>query len=60
LAGHSSVGGVIDHSDWEAEMRRITQSTFVFRTSLLTGIIFVLAAVLPMAALAGGGDPSGI
>ena len=60
LAGGSTVGGVIDHSTREAEMRRITECSFVFHTSLVTGFILVLAAVLPLAALAGGGDPGGI
>jgi hypothetical protein len=41
-------------------MRRITDGSYVLRTSLLTGFILVLAAVLPLAALAGGGDPGGI
>jgi hypothetical protein len=41
-------------------MSRITHSTFGIRVSLLTGFILVLAAVLPLAALAGGGDPGGI
>ena len=41
-------------------MSRITRSTFVVRLSLLTAFISVVAVVLPLAALAGGGDPGGI
>jgi hypothetical protein len=40
-------------------MRRITQSSFALRVSLLTAFIVVIAAVLPLVALAGTGDPLG-
>jgi hypothetical protein len=41
-------------------MRRITQSSFGLRVSLLTAFIFVIAAVVPLVALAGNGDPTGV
>ena len=59
LAGGSTVGGVIDHSTREAEMRRITQSTFGIRLALMTSFISVVAVLLPLVALAGTGDPTG-
>ena len=40
-------------------MHRITHSCFAVRVSLLTAFIVVLAAVLPLAAQAGTGDPLG-
>lgn len=40
-------------------MRRITHSSFALRVSLLTAFIVVLAALLPLVALAGTGDPTG-
>jgi hypothetical protein len=40
-------------------MRRITHSCFAVRISMLTAFILVLAAVLPLVALAGTGDPLG-
>jgi hypothetical protein len=41
-------------------MRRITHQLYGIRFVLATGIVFALAAILPLAALAGGGDPGGI
>ncbi len=41
-------------------MSRITRSTFGIRVSLLTAFISVVAATVPLVALAGSGDPSGI
>jgi len=41
-------------------MSRITRNTFGIRVSLLTAFISVVAAVVPLVALAGSGDPSGI
>lgn len=41
-------------------MRRIAQHSFGLRVSMLTGLIFILAAVMPVVALAGQGDPSGV
>jgi hypothetical protein len=40
-------------------MRRITHSSFALRVSLLTAFVFVVAAVVPLVALAGTGDPLG-
>jgi hypothetical protein len=40
-------------------MRRIKESSFALRVSLLTAFIVVIAAVLPLVALAGTGDPLG-
>jgi len=40
-------------------MRRIAHRSFALRVSLLTAFIVVLAAVLPLVALAGTGDPTG-
>jgi len=40
-------------------MSRITQSTFGIRISLLTAFIGVMAAIVPLVALAGSGDPTG-
>ena len=41
-------------------MSRITRNTFGVRLSLLTAFISVVAVVVPLAALASGGDPTGI
>ena len=41
-------------------MSRITRSTFGVRISLLTAFFTVVAVVVPLAALAGSGDPTGI
>jgi hypothetical protein len=41
-------------------MSRITRSTFGVRISLLTAFISVVAVVMPLVALAGNGDPTGI
>jgi len=41
-------------------MRRIFTHSFGLRVSLMTGVMLVLAAVMPLVALAGNGDPSGI
>lgn len=41
-------------------MRRITHHGFTVRVSLLTGFILVAAAVFPLVALAGQGNPGGI
>jgi len=41
-------------------MSRITRSAFGIRVSLLTAFISVVAAVVPLVALAGSGDPTGI
>lgn len=40
-------------------MRRIIDSTFGARLALLTAIVSVVAAVVPLVALAGNGDPFG-
>ena len=40
-------------------MSRIAHSCIAVRTSLLTVLVLVLAAVLPLVALAGTGDPLG-
>jgi hypothetical protein len=41
-------------------MSRITRSTFGIRVSLLTAFISVVAAIVPLVALAGTGDPTGV
>jgi hypothetical protein len=41
-------------------MSRLTQNNFALRVAFLTAFISVVAAVLPLAALAGGGDIGGI
>jgi len=41
-------------------MSRITHSTFGVRVSLLTLFISIVAAAVPLVALAGSGDPGGI
>jgi len=41
-------------------MRRIIEQGFVTRLATLTALISVLAVVVPLAALAAGGDPGGI
>jgi hypothetical protein len=53
------LGGVIHHSSKEEEMRRFTNRHFALRMSLVASFILVLAAVLPLVALAGNGDPLG-
>ena len=40
-------------------MRRIREGSYALRVSLLTAFIVVVAAVLPLVALAGTGDPLG-
>jgi hypothetical protein len=40
-------------------MRRLADRTFGIRVALLTILVAVAAAVVPLAALAGGGDPTG-
>ena len=41
-------------------MRRIFENSFAARLAMLTAFISVVAAVVPLAALAAGGDPGGI
>jgi hypothetical protein len=41
-------------------MSRITRSTFGIRVSLLTAFISVVAAIVPLVALAGDGNPYGV
>ena len=41
-------------------MSRIARNTFGVRLSLLTAFISVVAVVMPLVALAGNGDPSGV
>ena len=41
-------------------MRRNILDSLGLRVSMLTGFILVLAAVMPLVALASQGDPSGI
>jgi len=41
-------------------MRRNILHSLGLRVSMLTGIILVLAAVMPLVALAGTGDPLGV
>jgi hypothetical protein len=40
-------------------MRRIVRNTFGIRIALLTTAISLVAAIVPLVALAGNGDPSG-
>jgi len=40
-------------------MSRIKRNTFGIRVSLLSVFISVVALVVPLVALAGGGDPTG-
>ena len=54
------MGGVIHQLDQEAEMRRFIDSPFGIRVALMTTFISVIAVVLPLFALAGNGDPTGI
>lgn len=60
LGGHPSVVGVNDHPFKEARMSRITHSTFRVRVALLTTFISVVGLIVPLVALAGNGDPTGI
>lgn len=57
LPASPSVRGVIDRK--EAAMRRIAGRTLGIRLALLTTFVAVAAAVVPLVALAGGGDPTG-
>jgi len=41
-------------------MRRNISHRFALRLSLVTSFMLVLAAVLPLVALAGNGDPLGV
>jgi hypothetical protein len=41
-------------------MSRITQSTLGIRTALLTAFISVVGLIVPLVALAGNGDPTGV
>ena len=41
-------------------MRRNTFTKLGLRVSLMTGLVFVLAAVMPLVALAGQGNPGGV
>lgn len=41
-------------------MRRLSNSLFAVRLSLLTVLVSVVAAILPVVALAMNGDPGGI
>jgi hypothetical protein len=41
-------------------MSRITRNTFGIRVSLLAAFISVVAAVVPLVALAGDGNPYGV
>jgi hypothetical protein len=41
-------------------MRRNILHTLGLRVSLLIGLVLVIAAVMPLVALAGQGDPSGV
>ena len=41
-------------------MRRNILHSLGLRVSMLTGFILVLAAVMPLVALAGSGDPLGV
>jgi len=41
-------------------MRRFTDRVFALRFTLVTVAVAVAAAIVPLAALAGGGDPTGI
>ncbi len=40
-------------------MRRFIRNTFGIRLALMTTFITVVAAVVPLVALAGNGDPTG-
>ena len=40
-------------------MSRIAHTTFGVRIALLTTFISIVAAIVPLVALAGGGDPTG-
>lgn len=40
-------------------MRRITHQLYGIRFVLATSIVLAVAAILPLIALAGGGDPTG-
>ena len=40
-------------------MRRNTLTSLGLRVSLMTGVLLALAAVMPLVALAGNGDPLG-
>jgi len=48
------------NSSKEEEMRRNILHSLGLRVSMLTGLVLVLAAVMPLVALAGTGDPSGV
>ncbi|HVM56082.1 MAG TPA: hypothetical protein VMT74_01385 [Gaiellaceae bacterium] len=41
-------------------MRRTTLTSLGLRVSLMTGVMLLLAAVMPLVALAASGDPSGV
>jgi hypothetical protein len=41
-------------------MRRTILTSFGLRVSLMTGVMLLLAAVMPLVALAGSGDPTGV
>jgi hypothetical protein len=41
-------------------MLRIARTTLGVRLALMTTFISVVAAIVPLVALAGGGDPNGI
>jgi hypothetical protein len=60
VGGRTEFGGDINHSSKEHEMRRNILHSLGLRVSMLTGLVLVLAAVMPLVALAGTGDPTGI
>jgi hypothetical protein len=60
LAGERSLRGDINHSAKEHTMRRNILHRLGLRVSMLTGIILVLAAVMPLVALASQGNPGGV
>jgi hypothetical protein len=41
-------------------MRRIIEHSFAARVAMLTAFISILAAVVPLVALASSGDPGGV
>jgi hypothetical protein len=53
------VGGVIDHSPKETQMRRITNINMGLRVALFTLAISLIVAIEPLVALAGQGNPGG-
>lgn len=55
----SAGSSVRSSSTKEAAMHRVAYRTLGIRTAMLTTLVAIIAAVVPLVALAGSGDPTG-